>query len=103
MTKLHLILDVEAQPNLWDPHEVIEDILAHAEGLPTFTPGMSWFIEDFGGSPAQAGTFVSCEWEANQHAAAIDVLTDLKDSLPTPHADKIGIIRAIEILRSGVR
>lgn len=66
MARLHLILDVEAESALWDPHEVIEDILAHAEGLPPFTPGMSWFINDGGGSPAQSGTFVSCEWESDE-------------------------------------
>jgi len=63
MARLHLIIDVGAEPALWDPHEVIEDVLAHAEGLPTFTPGMSWFLDDADGSPIQSGTFISCEWE----------------------------------------
>lgn len=64
MARLVLVLDVEANPALWDPHEVIEDILAHAHDLPTFEPGMAWFLKDAGQTDAQAGTFVSCEWEA---------------------------------------
>lgn len=62
MARLVLVLDVTAEPNLWDPHEVIEDILAHAERLPTFEPGMSWFLELEGEIPIQEGTFVACEW-----------------------------------------
>ena len=62
MAKLVLVLDVTADPQLWDPHEVIEDILAHADGLPTFSPGMAWFLKDAGQTDAQEGTFVACEW-----------------------------------------
>lgn len=64
MARLHLILDVDADPRLWDPHEVIEDILAHAEDLPTFTPGLAWFLRQRDSTDIQEGTFVSCEWEA---------------------------------------
>jgi hypothetical protein len=65
MARLVLVLDVTAEPSLWDAHEVIEDILAHAEDLPTFEPGMAWFIRKGGASnmtDIQEGTFVSCEW-----------------------------------------
>lgn len=64
MARLVLVLDVTAEPNLWDPHEVIEDILAHADQLPTFQPGMAWFLTQHDGqTDVQEGTFVSCEWE----------------------------------------
>jgi hypothetical protein len=62
VAKLVLVLDVEASPSLWDPHEVIEDILAHAERLPTFTPGLAWFLDRDDEGEIQSGTFVSCEW-----------------------------------------
>jgi hypothetical protein len=61
MARLHLIIDVTANPALWDPHEVIEDILAHADKLPTFGEGVPWFLGE--GGDIQEGTFVSCEWE----------------------------------------
>lgn len=63
MARLVLKIDVpDERATMWDPHEVIEDILAHAEELPTFEPGMGWFISD-GQTEIQEGTFVSCEWE----------------------------------------
>jgi hypothetical protein len=72
VARLVLVLDVTAEPNLWDPHEVIEDILAHAEELPTFEPGMAWFLTQPDGIGIQEGTFVSCEWEDEDDAAAED-------------------------------
>lgn len=64
MARLVLVIDVpDERARHWDPHEVIEDILAHADGLPTFEPGMSWFLTDDGGTTdIQEGMFVSCEW-----------------------------------------
>ena len=63
MATLVLKIDVKANPALWDPHEVIEDILAHADDLPTFEPGVAWFLRGRDETDIQAGTFVSCEWE----------------------------------------
>lgn len=65
MARLVLKIDVpDERAHLWDPHEVIEDILANADQLPTFTPGLSWFIHDIDGqTEIQQGVFVSCEWE----------------------------------------
>jgi hypothetical protein len=60
MARIHLILDVTAEPSLWDPHELIEDILVHADELPTFEPGLAWFIAS---EETIEGTFVSCYWE----------------------------------------
>ena len=68
MARLVLVLDLTAEPALWDPHEVIEDVLAHAEGLPTFGPGVPWFLTTHEGqTDVQEGTFVACEWVADDY------------------------------------
>jgi hypothetical protein len=58
MARLVVVFEVDSNPVLDDPHEVVEDILAHAETLPTFESGVSWFLL----GPRMAGTFVSAEW-----------------------------------------
>ena len=63
MARLVVVIDVLANPSLWDPHEVFEDILAHADALPTFGEGVPWFLRDRGGTDIQEGTFISAEWE----------------------------------------
>lgn len=37
-----------------------------------------------------------------RHSEAIEVLTELRDSLPVEHHERPGVIRAIELLRSEV-
>lgn len=64
MTRIALIIDLDADSTLWDPHEAIEDVLARGEHLPTFEPGMP-FVLPVGGSydaDSVGGTFVACEW-----------------------------------------
>lgn len=59
MAVLVLRIDVPLNPSLWDPHEVIEDILASGHRLPTFSEGQNWFLP----GDVQEGTFLTCEWE----------------------------------------
>ena len=62
MSRLVIIIDVAADASMWDPEEVAEDILAHADKLPTFGRGVPWFLQDPGGTDVQEGTFISAEW-----------------------------------------
>jgi hypothetical protein len=62
MARLVLKIDVDASKSLDDPHDIIEDILAYADQLPTFKPGESFVIKDYN-IVIQSGTFDSCEWE----------------------------------------
>lgn len=65
MSRLVLVLDLEADATLWDPHEAVEDVLARGESLPTFTPGMAFFLPVGSGYPVEDsvdGTFVAAEW-----------------------------------------
>lgn len=63
MARLVIVLDVDANPTLWDPHEVVEDILAHADKLPTFGENVPFTIPDERDGDIQRGTFISAEWE----------------------------------------
>lgn len=89
MARLVLVLDVTADPRLWDPHEVIEDILAHAEALPTFEPGVPWFLTTHDGqTDVQEGTFVSAEWadSAKETERIVTALRDLGWTVTPPGA-----------------
>jgi len=61
MARLIIVIDVTAESSVWDPHDVAEDILSHADMLPTFGAGVPWFLGT--GGDIQEGTFVSAEWE----------------------------------------
>ena len=63
MARLHVVIEVDVNPLLWDPHEVVEDVLAYAHKLPTFGSDVKWSITDDRDGGIQSGTFISAEWE----------------------------------------
>lgn len=64
MSRIALVLDLDAEAIVWDPHEAIEDVLARGDKLPTFEPGMPFILPVGGsyGTDTVGGTFVAAEW-----------------------------------------